>query len=223
MDREWADLIRTGVYHAFRSLGIEILEMAHFCSTPRFWEWWVQMKLGYGIRSPYSFAAKEGAGLLIPKGNLIYGETPLLTAYQLLDWSGVPPGSMVVDLSGGTGKFVFAANLFKDMKGTGVDILPSFARINQGIADAMGLTGVRFLCSDFLTTELWDGDLYYLSGTTFARETLEEASRWFAHVKSGAAILSLSTPISGDHLVLEGERVYSFSWGNGHVYLQKRK
>ena len=93
-------------------------------------------------------ARREGAATGVSEEDLTYGETPLLTAYDLLRELGAGPGDTVVDLGCGRGQVVNLAALAFGCRGIGLEVLPTLAERAGRVARRLGVT-TEFRCGDF--------------------------------------------------------------------------
>lgn len=176
----------------------------------------------YRWRSPIWVSKIGRADLKVPTDDLIYGETPALTAFQLLNLAGIDHADHVVELGGGAGMFSLVAVAAFGCRATMLEIVPGFVGKTREITAALGLERLKVKLQNILEGELPEGTLYYITGTTFSDESWKKLQRQLAIAPVGAKAVSLSSPLDGKTWRVESQHTLPFSWGDNSVYLQVR-
>lgn len=158
----------------------------------------------------------------LPADDLIYGETPVLTAFQLLTLAGIDHADHVVELGGGTSVFSLVATAAFGCRATTLEIVPGFVAKTREITAALGLERVRVKLQNILEGALPEGTLYYITGTTFSEESWRALQRQLAVAPVGAKAISLSSPLDAKAWRVESRSTFPFSWGDNTVYMQVR-
>lgn len=158
----------------------------------------------------------------LPDVDLIYGETPPLTAYQLLSDFGVDQADHVVELGGGSSVFSLVAVCAFGCRATVLEVVPGFVSKTREVAGQLGLERLTVRQQDFLQGELPEGTLYYLTGTTFSEESWRKLQRQMAGAPQGTRAVSLSVPLDSKAWKIESESKLPYSWGENTVYVQVR-
>jgi len=176
------------------------------------WYWRLRMALALEeLREPaWQVAHREGAASGVSQEDLTYGETPLLTAYELLRELGAGSTDTVVDLGCGRGQVVNLAALAFGCQGLGLEVLPTLAERGRRVARRLGLA-TEFRCADF-RQELPPGTLYFLQPTTLEDASWQKLCEQLQAAPPGARAVSLSLPLPGWQQLSKTQRAYSWGW-----------
>lgn len=129
-----------------------------FCLA-RFEWWW---KLRRAMRQAFRDCDPiELANRYYP--DLVYGETPPVTIYSLLDSIELPAALRLVDLGCGCG-WVSLTTASMGYSAVGVDLVPEYLERARQVAAQLGLAA-EFVEADLAGLDLPEGNLYWVSAT----------------------------------------------------------
>ncbi|MDQ7822931.1 MAG: hypothetical protein RDV48_09075 [Candidatus Eremiobacteraeota bacterium] len=196
---------------------LKLRELAVLGTSPWWWNLQFLLFLHYFFDPPYRIITRQGSD----EGNLIYGETPLLTLRSIL--ARIRPGKddVFMDLGCGRGLPLAAAHYFADIPAIGIDCVGEFIRRGRKIFDALGIKEVSLQEGSFLNCDLSKGTIFFLAGTTFASDTLASLVEKLKQLEGKRTVISLSQELPGFRTLHRG--YYDFSWGKGSAYIQERE
>lgn len=183
------------------------------------WYWRLRLALALEERGEpaWRVARREGGASDLSEEDLTYGETPLLTAYELLRELEAGPADTVVDLGCGRGQVVNLAALAFGCSGLGLEVLPTLAERGQRVARRLGLT-TEFRQADFRTAQLPKATIYFLQPTTLEEPSWHKLCQQLQTAPAGARAVSLSLPIP--RWEISSRRLRAYSWGWCTTYVQ---
>lgn len=176
----------------------------------------------YRWKSPFALSRSARRKIPLPDSDLIYGETPAITAFDLLSHIGIDHADHVVECGGGTSVFSLVAVSAFGCRATVLEIVPSFVKKTREVVAMLGLKRLLVKQSDMLAEPLPEGTLYYLTGTTFCEETWKVLQKQMATAPVGAKAISLSVQLDSKAWNLIEKLTLPFSWGENTVYIQQR-
>lgn len=180
------------------------------------------MRQTYRWKNPFLLARSARRKIDLPPTDLVYGETPPITAFQLLTKLGVDHADHVVECGGGTSVFSLVAVSALGCRATVLEIVPKFVQKTRQIATTLGLERVKVKQCDILAEPLPEGTVYYLTGTTFSEESWRKLQRRMAEAPEGATAISLTVKLDSKAWELVDSVTLPFSWGENSVYIQRR-
>ena len=180
------------------------------------------IRRSYRWKNPYMLSRAARRKIKLPESDLVFGETPILTAFDLLTEIGVDQVDHVIELGGGTSLFSLVAVSAFGSRATVLEIIPAFVKKTREIASMLGLERLKIRQGDILTETLPEGSLYYLTGTTFSEDSWKALQRRMAEAPVGAKAISLSMPLDSKAWKKEQMLTLPFSWGENTVYIQTR-
>lgn len=178
----------------------------------------------YRWSNPFALSKKAKRKLKqrLPLEDLVYGETPILTAWHILNKLAVDQADHVVELGGGRGIFSLTAVSAFGSEATMLEVVPSFVKKTRQIVAELGLERLSVQQSDILSAPLPEGTLYFVTATTFSDASWRALDRQLATASEGAKAVSLSLPLNRAYWKLESQATLPFSWGDNTVYFQTR-
>jgi hypothetical protein len=176
----------------------------------------------YRYKNPYLVARSARRKIKLPESDLVFGETPFITAFDLLTELGVDQADHVVECGGGTSIFSLVANCAFGCPATVLEIVPGFVKKTREITSNLGLERVTVRQADILEATLPEGTVYYLTGTTFCGESWKKLQRQMANAPVGSKAISLSVELDPKAWRLDKTLKLPYSWGENTVYLQTR-
>lgn len=177
----------------------------------------------YRWNGPFFVSKWAKRQLALPKEDLIYGETPILTAWHLLERLGVDQADHVVELGAGRSLFSLVAVSAFGSSATSVEIVPAFVRRTRQLANQLGLERLRAREGDILSIPLVEGSVYFVTATTFSAPSWLALNQRLAGAPSGSKAVSLSAPLTRAYWKVEAQESFPFSWGENTVYFQTRR
>lgn len=145
------------------------------------------------------------------------------------------PGGKFYDIGSGTGKPTFAAALLHDFDScTGVEILEGLysaslelleiwnTEVVPDLPPAKQKTVVQFLNEDATKRDWSDADMWFANSTCFDEALMAKLATIADKMKVGTFCVTFTKRLpSAKWQVLE-HQVYTMSWGNATVYIQKK-
>jgi hypothetical protein len=177
----------------------------------------------YRWSDPFSLSRRAKRRLALPKADLVYGETPLLTAWHMLSRLGVDQVDHVVELGAGRATFSLVAVSAFGCRASALEVVPAFVQKTRELAARLGLDGLQARTADILATPLPQGSVYFLTPTTFTDDSWRQLSQRLREAPEGARAISLSVPLPEPHWKLEERTSLPFSWGENNVFFQVRQ
>lgn len=221
--REFLVLAGVGLENKFYNARLFWREARELGSQLWWWRLRLAMRLAYLFESPFRVSRREGPGAGLPWDDLIYGETPVLTAWQILSELGVGPDDTVVDLGCGRGHTVLVAALAFGCRGVGLEVLPSFVKRSHALARSLSLETVEFLQADYRFEELPEATVYFVAPTTLTSESLSVLKHKMLAAPEGAMAVSITSALPRLGWETLDVRKRAYSWGLATTYLQRRK
>lgn len=192
----------------------------------RSWYRALERELGRSYRwsDPFrlSKSAKRQLRQRMPIEDLVYGETPILTAWHIMRKLGVDQADHVVELGGGRGLFSLVAVSAFGSEATMLEIVPSFVQKTRQLAARLGLERLRVKQADILNARLPEGTLYFITATTFSDASWLALDQQMIGAPGGSKAVSLSAPLNRAYWRVDESAKLPFSWGENTVYFQTR-
>lgn len=187
------------------------------------WFWRLSYALWLdGLRGPAHRASRR---FTVPSqwtsADVIYGETPIVTAHALLEACDFPAGGQLVELGCGRGVMSLVAHLAFRAQTLGLDVVPGLVDRARWLATALGAEGVEFRCADAGAEALPAADLFYLTPTTWSATNLAAVKSRLAEARPGSRAISLTEPLGGDWEVFRQETLL-YSWGASPTFFQRK-
>lgn len=165
----------------------------------------------------------ERAARGIDDDQLTYGETRWTTFLSLIPEMKLRPDSHFIDLGCGAGFLCLLISQGLQVTATGVDLIQGFIDNGNQIVSQLSLEQIRFQQANFFELELLPFDCFYATATCFSEETLDDLSEKLISAKSGARILTVTSPVEGHHLRQVKQIRTRYDWGMDWVYVVERK
>lgn len=180
------------------------------------WYW----RLGYALwleswRGP---AHRLGQQADLPPGfgreDLIYGETPLWTAWQLLLWADLKPQERFCEIGCGRGVTSLVARLVYGARVRSYEAIELLADKARWLGRALDAEMEVFTQSAGPYAE---ADLYYLTPTTWSDANWKGVQKGLLSARVGSRALVLTQPLPGWQVL--NQRKMPYSWGWSQTYL----
>lgn len=180
--------------------------------------WWARV-----LRSPYTWPRSfEAVRKLKTTGQtlreLMYGETPVVTALWLFWRAGVRRGSRLVDVGAGRGRALLAAR-WLGAEARGLELLAEHVSLTAGM---LKRTGAELVQADALTEPLDGVTHVFVNWTAFSPTTKQRLAERFRQCPPGTRIITVTRPIEGDGFKVRSRHLQLFTWGVERVWIQER-
>lgn len=176
----------------------------------------------YRWSNPFSLSKRAKRKLSLPREDLVYGETPILTAWHILTQLGVDQADHIVELGGGRGVFSLVAVSAFGSEATVLEVVPAFVRRTRQIAARLGLERLQARQADILSQPLAQGTVYFITATTFSDDSWRKLDALLCAAPAGSKAVSLSMPLNRAYWRIDDQALMPFSWGDNTVFFQTR-
>lgn len=163
-------------------------------------------------------AVRRAQGQGLSSSSLVWGETPLAVAVELLARAGVGPASTVVDLGAGRGMVLLAARLL-GARARGVELDP---RRTEPARPILAAAGAELITGDARDASLEEATHVWLSWTCMDPELRGALQKKLARLPAGTRVVALTWAPGPPFAVLESRRAL-FPWGFTDVLLAERR
>ncbi|WP_233595237.1 MULTISPECIES: class I SAM-dependent methyltransferase [Corallococcus] len=179
--------------------------------------WWQRLVLTpYSARRTFEMVrALQSTGQSFRE--LIYGETPLLTALLFLKRAGVGPQSRVVDLGAGRGRVLIAARWLK-ARSHGVELIADHVK---RVAPWLTPAGITLTVGDMTREPLTDATHIFTNWVAFTPETKARLVEHLRTCQPGTRIITVTRPIEAKDFTGHTSRWMLFTWGPEKVWVQE--
>jgi len=188
--------------------------------------WWWRLRHSLARHwlniSPQRLVKREGPGSGAQEGDLIYGETPLITCAAILERVGAQSDDRLLDLGCGRGLMVLGAAQIAKSRARGIELLPGYVERATRVAADLGMQGVEFVHGDARQADLSWPTILFIAATTWSDNTLRAVEERLGDLPPGARVISLSAPLRHPDLSEFHQETLPFSWGLCRVHYQKR-
>jgi hypothetical protein len=148
---------------------------------------------------------------------LIYGETPLMTALYVFKRAGVSRGSRLVDLGAGRGRVLIAAR-WLGAEARGVELIADHV---TRVAPRLQAAGITLTVGDMTREELGDATHLFTNWLALTPETKAKLIERFRTCQPGTRIITVTRPIEAEGFVRLSRHWMLFTWGIEAVWIQE--
>ncbi|HVG57343.1 MAG TPA: class I SAM-dependent methyltransferase [Hyalangium sp.] len=148
---------------------------------------------------------------------LIYGETPLMTALYLFKRAGVGRESRFVDLGAGRGRVLIAAR-WLGAEARGVELIGDHV---TRVAPKLQAAGITLAVGDMTLADLGDATHLFTNWLALTPETKSKLVERFRTCRPGTRILTVTRPIEAEDFVRLSQHWALFTWGVERVWLHE--
>ncbi len=165
---------------------------------------------------------------------LTYGELTPQAMQKIFDV--VPTEGVFYDLGSGTGKpVIFAAYLGSFSKSVGIELVDELweasaavhRRYEEQVKPHLPLEKqmqtLEFRCGDIFREDFSDGDVVIGHCTCFNDELVKRFSQKCESLKSGAHVVTLTSPLQSDQFEFLGSTSCEVPWGAVTLWIHRRK
>lgn len=180
----------------------------------------------YLFQSPFTISKKFLRG----KGDediYTYGETPLTTLDLISKECDISSADRVFELGCGRGRCCFWLRCMIGCKAVGIEYIPEFVAAANAVKKEKALQGVEFRLEDILEADYSGATLLYLYGTCYDELFLKKLIKRLSRLPPNTRIITVSYSLNEftKEPLFEVIKHFDapFTWGNGEVYVQRRR
>ena len=203
---------------------LRVADLAVLLSWPRLlWAylriWWLELR-----RSPFRWPRDFAATLARTRSGqslreLVYGETPVVTARTLFRRAGVEPGSVLVDLGAGRGRALLAARTL-GARAIGVELIEEHVRLAAPVLDRVG---VELKVGDATRAAIDGASHIYLTWTGYQPSTRDKVTACLERADPGTTVIAIDCPVDGVRFRTDAKYELLYPWGFVPVWIQTRE
>ncbi len=207
-----------GVYLGFITM---LLDLPIYVRYPRL----IKLKVFFALYMVFFYSLgkreQEIKATGRPISELTSGQTPFrVLALALEAIPDMASRKMFVDLGSGSGHLVFFVREKYGIEAFGFEVMPTLVKLAQW--EAKKSPKVTFRHGDFLTEFLPPADVFFMAGTCFNGLTQSRSIEVLSGIQKESYVITVSWPLDHPHFRLLKTWNVLFSWGFGHLYLQKK-
>lgn len=216
-------MVRSWIKNAMFSISITLRELLKFGHKKWWWKLVAYPAFLYLPDSGRNVSMRES----IHYGNYSFvnfgfGETPPSTLKKIIESIDYQDYNLFVDLGSGRGKAVLTANILYDLKGIGIELLPTHVCRSRKLKQAFGIEQVEFLQKDIFNSDLSKKGIYYVVATSFDEPTAWKLNEKFKEIPMGSTIITVHHKLTKPEFKLTSNFQGIFSWGFDQVYFYRR-
>ncbi len=178
---------------------------AHLWSSPYRWP-----------RGFEAVRARTAAG--VEERELVYGETPVFSAWWVFRRAGLVRGERFVDLSAGRGRPLLAART-RGARVTGYELVRERA---QPVRKALERVGIELLVGDGAESDLSEVDVAMVTWTGFSDALKARFERSARSLRPGGRFIAVDRPYEGAGFETMHELEILCTWGVVPVWIYRR-
>jgi hypothetical protein len=148
---------------------------------------------------------------------LIYGETPLMTAVSVFKRAGVRRGSQLMDLGAGRGRTLLAAR-WLGAEAHGVELLADHV---ARVAEPLRSAGATLTVGDMTQAELGNATHIFTNWLALSPETKAKMIERFRTCRPGTRFITVTHPIEAEGFVRLSRHWRLFTWGVEVVWIHE--
>ncbi|MFL5349004.1 MAG: class I SAM-dependent methyltransferase [Hyalangium sp.] len=148
---------------------------------------------------------------------LMYGETPLMTAISVFKRAGVGRGCRLIDLGAGRGRVLIAAR-WLGAEVRGVELIADHV---TRVAPRLQAAGIPLTVGDMLSEELGDASHLFTNWVALSPETKARLIERLRTCRPGTRIITVTRPIEAEGFVRLSRHWGLFTWGLEAVWIQE--
>ncbi|WP_224370086.1 class I SAM-dependent methyltransferase [Hyalangium versicolor] len=148
---------------------------------------------------------------------LIYGETPLMTALYVFNRAGVGRTSRLIDLGAGRGRVLIAAR-WLGAEARGVELIADHV---TRVAPRLQAAGITLTVGDMTREELGDATHLFTNWLALTPETKARLIERFRTCRPGTRIITVTRPIEAEDFVRLSRHWMLFTWGVEVVWIHE--
>ncbi len=179
--------------------------------------WWAELRhTPYRARRTFEVVrALKSTGQRFRE--LIYGETPLMSALYVFKRAGVGPGSRLVDLGAGRGRVLLAAR-WLGAEARGVELLADHV---ARVAKPLETVGINLIVGDMTRAELGDATHVFTNWLALTPETKARLIERFRTCEPGTRLITVTRPIEAEGFLRLSRHWVLFTWGIEAVWIHE--
>lgn len=177
----------------------------------------------YGLQSPFSLSRQATETQQLPEDLTVYGETPWTSLDRICQEVGLCSEDVFVELGAGTGRNLLFIHYWFGARAIGYELVPRFVEKFNWLKHHLHLDKIVDLhLKNWFEAEL-SGNIFFLVGTCYSDFHLKKAEEKLADLQAGTRIITVSYPL--DENLFEPLKSFqtAFSWGQGTVYIQRKR
>lgn len=205
---------------------LRLTDLLFLLLTPRLlWRYLRLWGLEYQ-RSPYGKPKDFQSVLALQESGqgadeMVYGETPFVTAWWLFTRAKVDAQSRVLDVGAGRGRAMLAAR-WLGAQAVGVELLKARA---EPAAALLGPLGLEIIAEDAVESlkRKTPASHIYVVWTGFSKETRRRLAEAMSRYPKGTLLITSSYPPEHPQLELIAEHRAMYTWGLDRAYISAPK
>lgn len=180
-----------------------------------------------------SIAQAECKRLQLQDDSFVYGEITLESLHEIFQRTPFTENDIFYDLGCGTGKAVIGAALLRKFKKCcGIDLLPGLIESAIQVKNSAAtyahtfvtpLTAIEFHHQDLLNVDLSQAGIVFIHATTFHPTLWEPLIKKLNCLKENTYIIAVTKKLSSNQFETINALTVSMSWGEGSVYIYRKK
>jgi len=219
------EFIRLQVFFLCNNVLCRTLDLVWLLRQPRLIRpylgmWWARV-----LRSPYLWpkgfeVIRQLKATGQPLRELMYGETPVVTAVRLFRMAGLGPGGKLMDLGAGRGRALLGAR-WLGAQALGIELMEKHVSLTAAM---MKRAGAELRQGSFLEVPLEGATVIYVNWTALGADTKRRLVERFKQCPPGTRFVVTTRPIEDDvAFFLVRRRLGLFTWGLENVYIHERR
>lgn len=221
---EFPWLLLLNFWNHFYTFWHWLQEVYHYYRFPPLLKADLIWMLEYLWRTPFALSRKATQEQNLPEDLTTYGETPWTTLETICREIHLQPEDIFVELGFGTGRNLLFIPLYFHCRAIGFELIPAFVNKMPWLLHSNHLTqSVTIYAQNWLEADLSQGSVFFLVGTCYSDEHLQQATQKLREVSPGARIVTVSWPLTDSAFKLLHQKELPFSWGRGTVYFHQRQ
>lgn len=156
--------------------------------------------------------------------SLTYGEISLCALLDLLALIKPTVNDRFYDLGSGSGKAVVTVKLrYPKMDVVGIERVQALHFLAEEIGQSIPPPHAKFLCEDFLTTDLGDATILLINATAFLPDVWEPLLVKLLALKAGTKIILTSKQLPHEAFIAHFGALEKMSWGHANTFIYEKR
>ena len=185
---------------------------------------WPYLRVSWAglVRSPFrvgAFAQQHAARTSGQSlSELVYGETPVFSAFSLLRRAGLSSSKMLLDLGAGRGRVLLAARAL-GAEARGLELLSEHV---SAVEPALKQAGATLEVANALNFHPQSATHLFVTWTCMSEASRDQMTRQLRLCAPGTIVISVTHPVADPLFRVREHRRPLFTWGRADAYIQEK-